>query len=73
MTHYFYGYLKVADYIGEDINISVPSGGFGNLCAGGFARKMGLPIKNFIIANNKNESLNRIFRNGVISKDKIPI
>jgi threonine synthase len=71
MTHYFYGYLKVADYIGEDINISVPSGGFGNLCAGGFARKMGLPIKNFIIANNKNESLNRIFRNGVISKDKI--
>lgn len=71
MTHYFYGYFKVADYLGEEINISVPSGGFGNLCAGGFARKMGLPIKNFIIANNKNESLNRIFKNGVISKDKI--
>mgnify|MGYP006127006249 CR=1 FL=1 len=71
MTHYFYGYFKVAEYIGEDVNISVPSGGFGNLCAGGFARKMGLPIKKFIIANNKNESLNRIFRNGIISKDKI--
>ena len=70
-VHYFYGYLQVAETVGETISISVPSGGFGNLCAGGLARKMGLPIKNLIIANNKNECLNRIFSQGIFSKQPI--
>ena len=70
-VHYFYAYLQVADSIGEAVSMSVPSGGFGNLCGGGLARKMGLPIKNFIIANNKNECLNRIFSKGVFSKQPI--
>lgn len=70
-VHYFYAYLQVADTVGEAMSISVPSGGFGNLCGGGLARKMGLPIKNFIIANNKNECLNRIFSLGVFSKQPI--
>jgi len=67
-VHYFYGYFRVVDYIGENINMSVPSGGFGNLCAGGLARKMGLPIKYLISANNKNACLHRIFSNGILSK-----
>ncbi|MDG2350075.1 MAG: threonine synthase [Flavobacteriaceae bacterium] len=67
-VHYFYGYFKVVNTIGEPINMSVPSGGFGNLCAGGLARKMGLPINYFIAANNENDSLNRIFSNGVFTK-----
>lgn len=70
-VHYFYGYLQVVDSVGEEINMAVPSGGFGNLCAGGLARKMGLPIKNFIVANNKNACLHRIFSKGVFSKEKI--
>jgi threonine synthase len=36
-VHYFYGYFRVVDVIGEEINMSVPSGGFGNLCARGLA------------------------------------
>ena len=68
MIHYFYGYLRVSEYIGEEVSMSVPSGGFGNLCAGALARKMGLPIKTFIIANNLNDSLNRIFTHGICSK-----
>jgi len=67
MVHYFYGYLQVAEEIGEDISIAVPSGGFGNLCGGGLARKMGLPIKYLIAANNKNACLNRIFSQGIFS------
>ena len=67
-VHYFYGYLRVVDTIGEEINMSVPSGGFGNLCAGGLARKMGLPIKYLIAANNKNACLHRIFSEGIFSK-----
>ena len=70
-VHYFYAYLQVADRVGEAVSICVPSGGFGNLCGGGLARKMGLPIKKFIIANNKNECLNRIFSQGVFSKQPI--
>jgi len=70
-VHYFFGYFRVVDKIGEEINMSVPSGGFGNLCAGGLARKMGLPIKYLIAANNKNACLHRIFSEGVFSKVEI--
>lgn len=70
-VHYFYGYLKTVDTVGEQLDMAVPSGGFGNLCAGGFARKMGLPVHTFVIANNTNASLHRIFSKGVFSKKTI--
>jgi threonine synthase len=70
-VHYFYGYLQVVDTVGEQINMSVPSGAFGNLCAGGLARKMGLPVHTFIIANNTNACLHRIFSEGIFSKKPI--
>ena len=70
-VHYFYGYLQVADRVREEVSMCVPSGAFGNLCAGGIARKMGLPVKYYIIANNKNECLHRIFSEGVFSKEPI--
>jgi len=70
-VHYFYGYFQVVDQIGESINMSVPSGAFGNLCAGALARKMGLPVENFVIANNRNACLHRIFSQGVFSKEAI--
>ena len=70
-VHYFYGYLQIADKVGDAISMSVPSGAFGNLCAGGLARRMGLPVKNLIVANNKNECLHRIFSKGIFSKEAI--
>jgi len=70
-VHYFYGYFQVADDVGEAVNISVPSGAFGNLCAGGLARKIGLPVKKLIVANNKNACLHRIFSEGVFCKKPI--
>ena len=70
-VHYIYGYLQVCDRVGEEINMSVPSGAFGNLCAGGLARKMGLPIANYVVANNTNACLNRIFSEGIFSKEPI--
>ena len=66
-VHYFYAYLNVASSIDEQVNISVPSGAFGNLCAGAIARQMGLPVQNFIVANNKNECLHRLFSRGIFS------
>ena len=70
-VHYFYGYFQVVDQVGEEINMAVPSGAFGNLCAGGLARKMGLPVANYISANNKNACLHRIFSEGIFSKKEI--
>lgn len=71
MVHYFYGYLQVADTVGEPVHFCVPSGGFGNLCGGSLARLMGLPIGFLIAANNKNACLHRIFTEGKFSKAPI--
>jgi len=71
MVHYIYGYLQVVDSVGEQINVSVPSGGFGNLCSGGLVREMGLPIKYLVSANNKNACLHRIFSEGNFSMETI--
>ncbi len=70
-VHYFYGYFQMTDTIGERVHMAVPSGGFGNLCAGALAREMGLPITTLIAANNKNACLHRIFSKGFFSKEAI--
>jgi len=70
-VHYFYGYFRVVDFVGEEINTSVPSGGFGNLCGGSLARIMGLPVQTYVVASNRNDSLNRIFSQGVCSKAEL--
>lgn len=70
-VHYFYGYFRVADRVGEPIDMAVPSGAFGNLCAGALARMMGLPINTFICANNQNACLHRVFSTGIFSKQSI--
>ncbi|CAL2095301.1 threonine synthase [Tenacibaculum sp. 190524A02b] len=70
-VHYFYGYFQVVDTIGERVHMSVPSGGFGNLCAGSLAKEMGLPITTLLAANNKNACLHRIFSQGFFSKEDI--
>jgi threonine synthase len=56
MFYYFYAYaqLKLQNPNADEIVVSVPSGNFGNLTAGLIAKKMGLPIKRFIAANNTN-------------------
>lgn len=70
-VHYFYGYLKIIDRVGESLNFAVPSGAFGNLCAGSLARAMGLPVGKFIVSNNQNACLHRIFSKGIFSKQEM--
>lgn len=67
-VHYFYGYLQVTESNEETVQMAVPSGAFGNLCAGSIARKMGLPINTFVVANNQNACLHRIFSEGRFTK-----
>lgn len=63
--YYFYAYaqLKKAG-ITDNVVICVPSGNFGNITAGLFGKRMGLPIKRFIAANNKNDIFYQYLKTG---------
>jgi threonine synthase len=69
--HYFYGYFRACDRIGDPIAFSVPSGAFGNLFAGYLAREMGLPASGFICAVNANQTLFRAFSSGLFKKEDL--
>jgi threonine synthase len=64
--YYFYAYaqLKRAGKA-DNVVMCVPSGNFGNITAGLFAKRMGLPIKRFIAANNRNDIFLQYLNTGV--------
>ncbi len=64
--YYFYAYAQLKKMgKANEVVICVPSGNFGNITAGLFAKKMGLPIKRFIAANNKNDIFYQYLQTGV--------
>ena len=69
IVYYFKGYLAATDAdrcaAGAPVSFAVPSGNFGNICAGHIARMMGLPIRRLILATNENDVLDEFFRSGV--------
>jgi threonine synthase len=65
--YYFNAYARLVEQIslaGKDLVISVPSGNFGNLTAGLIAREMGLPVSQFIAANNSNDVVYEYLQTG---------
>ncbi|MCL2126308.1 MAG: threonine synthase [Oscillospiraceae bacterium] len=56
--------------LGESINFCVPTGNFGNILAGYYAMKIGLPIKKLICASNKNDVLADFIETGVYDKNR---
>jgi threonine synthase len=65
VVYYFRGYLKATTENGQKVSFTVPSGNFGNICAGHIARMMGLPIDKLVVATNENDVLDEFFRTGV--------
>lgn len=64
--YYFWAYAQMKRLgLEKNLVISVPSGNFGNITAGLFAMKMGLPIKRFIAANNRNDIFFQYLQTGV--------
>lgn len=63
--YYFYAYaqMKRLDKAGNLV-VSVPSGNFGNICSALFGKKMGLPIKRFVAANNANDIFFKFLQTG---------
>lgn len=64
MVYYFKAYFAVTQDNSERVSFVVPSGNFGNVCAGHIARMMGLPVDKFVVATNENDVLNEFFRTG---------
>ncbi|WP_282018286.1 threonine synthase [Salegentibacter mishustinae] len=61
MFYYFFAYKQLAEKK-KKLAFSVPSGNFGNICAGMLAKQMGLPIDHFIASNNKNNVVTRYLK-----------
>ncbi len=74
VVYYFAGYFQAVRPSpqpsprggeGATVSFAVPSGNFGNICAGHVARRMGLPIHQLVLATNENDVLDEFFRTGV--------
>ena len=74
IVYYFYTYFKLVEdktiNIGDKINFSVPTGNFGDILAGYYAKEMGLPINRLICASNSNNVLTDFFRTGIYNKKR---
>ncbi|AOW07598.1 uncharacterized protein YALI1_F30459g [Yarrowia lipolytica] len=70
ITYYFHSFFQVQKKFGTSsaIKYSVPTGNFGDILAGFYARRMGLPIQELTIATNSNDILDRFLKTGSYSK-----
>jgi threonine synthase len=64
VVYYFAGYFQATTSNDQKVSFAVPSGNFGNVCAGHVARMMGLPIARLVVATNENDVLDEFFRTG---------
>jgi threonine synthase len=67
IVYYFYSSFKL-NGINEPVSFCVPTGNFGDIFAGYVAKKMGLPIKQLIVATNSNDILDRFFKGNDYSR-----
>ncbi|BDU52717.1 threonine synthase [Limnohabitans sp. INBF002] len=65
VVYYFAGYFQATKTNSQKVSFTVPSGNFGNVCAGHVARMMGLPVDTLVAATNENDVLDEFFRTGV--------
>ena len=64
VVYYFAGYFKATANNDETVSFCVPSGNFGNVCAGHIAKQMGLPVRRLMVATNENDVLDEFFKTG---------
>ena len=69
ILYYFIAYRNL-NKKNSNLVVSVPSGNFGNLCAGMLAKKMGLPINHFIASTNENDTVPKFMKTGEYKKQK---
>jgi threonine synthase len=77
ITYYFSAYFQLLKQNpnltdNEDVQFVVPTGNFGDILAGFYAKRMGLPIAKLVIATNENDILHRFWQTGTYSKQHAP-
>ena len=74
VAYYVYAYVKLMErgelQKGEEINVVVPTGNFGNILAAYYAKQMGIPYGKFICASNENKVLFDFFRTGCYDRNR---
>ncbi len=71
VVYYFWAWLRSTDAVSpadraqHQISVTVPSGNFGNILSGHFARQMGVPLRRLVLAANENNVLDEFFRTGI--------
>ncbi|MFD1471994.1 threonine synthase [Companilactobacillus mishanensis] len=73
VVYYFYSYMQLVKNkhinIGNKINFTVPTGNFGDVLAGYYAKQLGLPVNKFIVASNENNVLTKFFNSGIYDRN----
>ena len=74
IVYYFVSYMKLVEKgaikLGDKVNFAVPTGNFGNILAGYYAKILGLPVNKLICASNENNVLYDFIRTGVYDKNR---
>ena len=74
IVYYFYAYGQLVKsgevQPGDSINITVPTGNFGNILAAYYAKQMGLPVKKLVCASNENKVLVDFFHTGAYDRNR---
>lgn len=65
IVYYVAAWLRVTTADDQRVSFTVPTGNFGNICAGHIARQMGLPIDRLVLATNENNVLDEFFSTGI--------
>lgn len=75
VVYYFYAYKKLIEdgkiKFGDKVNFAVPTGNFGDILAGEYAKMLGLPINKLICASNKNNVLSDFINTGVYNRKRV--
>jgi threonine synthase len=71
IVYYFYSFFQLQKSGKKNISFSVPTGNFGDILAGWYAREMGLPIQRLLLATNENDILARFFQTGVYNRGEV--
>jgi len=76
-VHYFWSYLRTVgdgfgpSQIGREVDFAIPTGAMGNVCAGMYTKRMGLPIRTLIIGTNANDIAHRTVSKGEFHKKEM--
>jgi threonine synthase len=72
IVYYFFAAFRVREETGADqVQFTVPTGNFGDILAGWYAKQMGLPVRRLVLATNENDILARFFNTGVYAKGQV--